>query len=255
MSIASWAVFRQLEAVRDAMGSTLQRGVIAKTDKPVPPEKVIEWLHDQGMECFDESHPFVNHIWLGRTLNQSWGSEVEKRGARSAHDAQDIARERSGADFYPLSEFVITSAFVRMLGAHEQFERDTLKALFYYRPIGRSSPSEEYRLESVDESVVGEVGQPEGEKTIFEKPPIWTWISKLAENNIERHRIFSYVFGIKCLSSKQDFRKLYDQRNLVVHGRQGVTMKLVEYCDAEDLVIQSVLQMVKECRERYQLEV
>src|SRR5690606_23008619 len=101
------------------------------------------------------------------------------------------------------ANFIITSAFVRLLGALEQFEMDVLKCLFYYRPSGMLGDEEDWLEQEVEPDVVQEVPQIDKKdptKQIYSKPPLWTWLKKQAENNIERSRIFMNVFGISTIA-------------------------------------------------------
>ncbi len=145
MSLASWAVLRQIEAVRVATGTALQFGAIAKGKRMVPDEEVLEWLTEQGIDYPKNVPPFVLFALTWKQLHHPRIEEILRRVQAGAGASEsDFGRVRSGAEFHKQTDFVITSGFVRILGAHEQFERDVLKALLYYRPVGRSAPSSEY---------------------------------------------------------------------------------------------------------------
>src|SRR5262245_60947498 len=140
MPLASWAALRQFEAIRSATGATLQFGAIAGGKRSLPDAEVREWLSQQGMECDEDTPPFVLTAILMKQLQHPRSKEILNRAQAGLSEA-DVGRERSGADFTNLADFILTSGFIRILGAHEQFERDVLKALFFYRPKGRSAPA------------------------------------------------------------------------------------------------------------------
>jgi len=191
---------------------------------------------------------------MEKGFNSLFGSplgELARRIDSPDERLNDYAEARSGAGWQNPANFVITSAFVRLLGASEQFELDVLKSLFFYRPSGKAVETDS-KLIVVEADVMLEQPEVHGEKRIFHKPPIWTWIRKQAENNIERDRIFSNVFGIKTVAAKCSAKKAkwYEKRNAIAHGRSRVEMALSEYIEVEVFLAKSLLHVAKECEEK-----
>jgi len=257
MSLASWAVLRQIEAVRVATATALQFGAIAKGMRAVSVEECREWLTEQGMDCPNDFAIGVLPALLWKQLQHPRHGEILRRCQAGASES-DFGRQRSGAEFHKQTDFVLTSGFVRILGAHEQFERDVLKALLYYRPVGRSGPSTEYVDEKIGEDVILEQPQRNGDKLEYSKPAIWTWLSRQTENNIERRRFFANVFDISTLPDKAANKVhdgYYEMRNAVVHGREGIRMSLSQYFDTETHLTEAVFHLIEECAEKYRLHV
>ena len=119
MAVATWVFLRQVESLRVAMATALQFGTVAQGVRAVDESEHREWMRSQGLECDDDTPPFVLAALTLDLLKQPWGVRVVSDGQRSANAAVDIGRERSGADFDRQSDFVLTSASVRLLGAHE----------------------------------------------------------------------------------------------------------------------------------------
>jgi len=147
------------------------------------------------------------------------------------------------------------------LGAWEQFELDSLKALLYYRPFGKASPSDVLPPVEVTLDIVQE--QPD-ESGGFSKPVIWSWIKKAAENNNERKAIFKRVYGIDTtpkefngwkMSAINRYRNdLYDKRNAIAHGRMGVEMQLSEYCMADWFIIESIRTLAQQSIDNFRVD-
>lgn len=76
---------------------------------------------------------------------------------------------RSGVGWNDLPNFIITSGFVRLLGASEQYEMDAIKSLLYYRPMGRSAAPEEFAPEEATSDVLTEMPDEQGN---FSKPSL-----------------------------------------------------------------------------------
>lgn len=257
MSLASWAVLRQIEAIRVATGTALQFGAIAKGKREVSDDEIRDWLTEQGMDYPKDWPPFVLTAFDWKRFQHPRIGEILRRG-QAGESSSDIGRERSGAEFNSQTDFVLASGFVRILGAHEQFERDVLKALLYYRPVGRSAAATEYIDEQIGEDVILEQPQKVGDKLEYSKPAIWTWLSRQTENNIERRKFFVNVFGISTLSDKSANKAhelYYEKRNAIVHGRQGIPMTLSEYMEVEAHLIEAVLHLIQECADKYRLHV
>lgn len=148
---------------------------------------------------------------------------------------------------------------LRFLGAWEKFEMDALKCLLFYRPLGMGAPASEFPDETAGENVVCEVPvkRSDGKKT-YALPAMWTWIRSSAENNTERKRIFSQVYGIDLdRPDKKDFGwtydELYDMRNAIAHGRDAVEITVGELLKVHNYVIKSMLSTVDKVFDRYRV--
>jgi len=269
MSIARWAALRQLEALRESVAFTLQHPAIPKYEMTTI-EQFCKWLaqHDitpivmcdvdtgeeeisvlSSMTEFIRDHcPYFYALHDGTRRSKHW-------------DEEDIGAERSGVGWDNLPNFIITSAFVRLLGAWEQFELDALKALLYYRPSGNVHLPDELPSVEVTSDIVRE--QPD-ESGNFSKPAIWSWIRKVAENNNERKAIFKRVYGVDTtpnrfngwkMSAINQYRNdLYDKRNAIAHGRTRVEMQLSEYCMADWFVIESIRSLSQQSIDNFQVD-
>ena len=158
MGVIVWAGLRQIEALRESVATNLQFGALPRSlctlDEPdLTEEMLTSWLAQNGLDetnsRIDPGFVHIN-IAMGRYYDSQVKNplEVIKASQRTAHSGlEDFGVERSGAGWEKLGNFIITSAFVRLLGAWEQFELDVLKALFYYRPSGEIlGPPEESEL-------------------------------------------------------------------------------------------------------------
>jgi hypothetical protein len=176
------------------------------------------------------------------------------RTASSHPKSEDFGVDRSGAGWQKLDNFVITSGFVRVLGAFEQFQMDTLKALLYYRPNGALGHSADQEVFEVTEDVITEM--PEGDTDFYQKPVLWTWLRKPAENRTERRKILSSAYDIHLFPPEGRVDKntrldlWYEKRNAIAHGRALVEMKLDEFCHAEILVTESIRWVTGSCKEK-----
>ncbi len=178
-------------------------------------------------------------------------------------DSKIIGRTRSGTAWNEGAAFCITSAFVRLLGASEQFELDVLKALLHYRPAGTAPGKEdEHPVIAVEIDVLREKPRIFGDVAYYEKPAIWTWIKRHAEGNDERRKIFARVFELELTPGESDAeRKVankvrgewYEKRNMIAHGRESVVMTLAEYLNADVFVIKSMLHLARQCQDRQKL--
>jgi hypothetical protein len=251
--IMTYAGLRQVEALRESVAGSFRGGIIDERLKKT-------WLRDQGLTDFNfPSDSTVSQVpWyvLESRFRESIGEPLGL--VVKASDAPKIAgigADRSGAGWWQLDNFILSSAFVRLLGAGEQLEMDVLKALFYYRPSGLLGPLEEQAEITVDDSILLEEPEVDHDKRIYNKPPVWTWLRKQAENNVERKRIFNNVFQIQTVPDGQGKQrdKWYDMRNAIVHGRQGVTVTLLEYSDLEIFIVRSMFFLCRQCRDKLKL--
>jgi hypothetical protein len=260
--IALWYGLRQLQAIREALGWTLDRELhFHDGNKQIRlnDETRASWL--AGQDCASNAPSIYSAIDEHR--NQLLGAEAYEAiqlGRRSrALDLDDHGHERSGAGWEKAIEFCITSAFVRLLGAWEQYELDVLKALFYYRPGGELlGPPEEQVVREAEVDVVREEPSSDG----YVKPPIWTWVRKHAENNIERRKILARVFAIEVTPGTTNKERnennckrddWYDKRNAIVHGRKQVIMSLHEFLEVEVFIFRSMRHLSRAVLARHQL--
>ena len=177
----------------------------------------------------------------------------------SRYSYEDIGKSRSGIGWDNLPNFVITAAFIRLLGSMEQFELDVLKSLLYYRPNGKSEEKfGKHILADID--VITEEPNKDGD---YRKPAIWTWMKKSAENNHERRKILKNVYGLEYAPiefenmSGKNIRKfynsLYEKRNAIAHGRLGIIITLSDYCKAEVFLLRLIERITKDCKDKYSL--
>ena len=261
MRAALYVALRQVEALRESVCWSLSGDALPAGQ----PEAMYSWLQSQGfgnaIRLTDDSH--WKHQMLSTTVDgafeDKFGRSIQSLAPRwfsPGPGLADIGASRSGAGWSQSANFVTTSAFVRLLGCSEQFEMDVLKALFQYRPSGVQTNGPKLPLVEVEDAVILEVPRLEGDKQIYEKPAIWTWIRRHAENNVERDKICASVFGFRTVAPefkpkvKQEW---YEMRNAIAHGRKGVEMSLMEYVDAEVFVIKSMFHVAQECQEKHYL--
>ncbi len=268
MGLAVWAALRQVEALRESVAITLEEGAIQRGRK-LNLEEFATWISEQGItpvivtprdfETEEQIGEDFVHLLLSMEefLKERYplARDVEDEMRLINHDSPDFGVHRSGVGYHSLPNFVITSAFVRLLGASEQFELDVLKCLLYYRPGGKTESLDGFEPVTVTSEVVTE--EP-GESNAYSKPPLWAWIKQSAENNVERKKIFKRVYGIDTTpqefngwrkqSDVNKYREdLYKKRNAIAHGRENVTMPLKDYCTAEMYVIEVILTIRQQC--------
>jgi hypothetical protein len=133
---------------------------------------------------FLEKHDLAKYSALSdemdHNLQEAMSSYVQEKGnftvrehkaPSQIYDASyDFGQERSGAGWNRLSNFIITSAFVRLLGTIETFETDMLKALLFYRLNGLLDPDAEPIDEKADERIPREEPRIEKSLEIYEMP-------------------------------------------------------------------------------------
>lgn len=284
-----WAALRQLQALRESLTWTLDGEFRFRANKDEARELCTEdkftdgwtllsldertvpvWLRQQGLDqSLNEKHPSIAATMESYRIHLL-GPQAYKAlrsGQRTAHqDSVDFGADRSGAGWMRTINFCITSAFVRLLGASEQYEIDLLKALFYHRPTGQPLG---HVLDQVvidaDESVIRENPTPdpdEPNRLIYTKPPVWTWVKKHAENNEERRKILTSVFGIDTTGGATNNERkennkhrqtLYEKRNAIAHGRRDIEMTLAEYVEADVFVYTSIAYLAEQCRTKHML--
>ena len=258
MGVITWALIRQAEALRDSVADNLEFGAFRAFAADFGEDDLKTWLHEHGM---DEAVIPGGCIHIARTMQHYFvsrcGLGALMLGNRSAHaDEQDFGVERSGAGWQNLDNFIITSAFVRLLGALEKFEIDTLKTLLYYRPSGHLGHALDQDTLTATSDVVTEKPTLEDNKEFFQKPALWTWVKGHAVNNAERKRLLKNVYGIRTVPDPYMNKQLddwYEKRNAIAHGRDPVEVKLSEYCDLDVFAAKSAQFVAEQCNTRMNL--
>lgn len=254
---ALWLGCRQAESLREAL-------IISLNGKPLRNLTTEQWLKSQGIDC-DDKFPDVLNIRIAMTEGFQNGYGIDPEilvRASNAPDPEwvDLGEERSGAGWRNPANFLISSAFVRLLGAWEQYELDVLKALFYYRPLGLLGDGKDQLVEYAEAGVIRELPVMEENKQVFSKPPVWTWVRQQAEKNHERASIFKNVFGIQTIPEPKKANNKrrdawYESRNKIAHGRAGVEMTLLEYIEVDVFVAQAMTFVSMQCRDKLKLMV
>ena len=273
-----WAALRQLQALRESLTWTLDGKFLFRANEDeashlrekeeftdgwtlltLDEHTVPVWLRQQGLgNHVDKERPSIATAMEGYRIHLLRPSAYKalRSEQRCAHQgSNDFGADRSSAGWFRSINFCITSVFVRLLGAWEQYEIDVLKALFYYRSTGLLGPEGEHILQQADDAIVREEPSYRDKKRVFPKHPVWTWVIRYAENNVERAKIFSDVFGIKARPKETGGQSeaAYEKRNAIAHGRLNVEMTLAEYVDADVLVFRSVTHLADQCREQQKL--
>jgi hypothetical protein len=192
-------------------------------------------LKEQGCENVMKSSPIWSAIFGG--FEARFGVSIEQRVSSYFAPGPGMAifgEERSGAGWRDPANFLITSAFIRVLAAWEQFEMDALKALFYHRPGGQFGPDCERIEEVVDYRLLGELSDEESMSGLTpSEPAIWGWIKRTAENCGQRRQIFRKVFKIETLPQELTPRPNRCGAtcviNNVVHDRDQVTYVVIRF--------------------------
>ncbi|NLL02604.1 MAG: hypothetical protein GX265_06285 [Mollicutes bacterium] len=261
MSIISWAARRQIEALSDSVSLTL--GYISNPTNSCN-------MRSSAYNGFLQEHGLLDYLStedeMDHNLQEAMGAYIREKGnfAIREHKAPsqindasyDFGQERSGAGWNKLANFVITSAFVRLLGATETFETDMLKALLYYRPNGLLGPDAEQIDVKADERVLREEPKMENSTDFYEYPPVWTWLRKHAYTNTERRKILKNVFKLENKIdgyNNSHIDEWYEMRNAIAHGRKIVELTLKDYCDVETYSIKVVSHYEEECKQKMRL--
>ncbi len=256
MAIILHAAIRQVWAIDDS----LRWGLTGSTPQISKAGSEGKWLLDQGMDISPED---IDSISISGVIDSLFSDAVgiplgvlEHMAPLSNPKLREVGSKRSSAGWQRVENFIITSAFVRLLGASEQFELDALKALLYYRPQGLSYKISQDESIDVEDKVVLEEPELIENKQHFKLPTLWTWIKRHAENNVERSKLLSNVYGIKTIpegfTGKQR-EQWYESRNAIAHGRKDVTISLKEYVDVQIFAVKSMLFVFEQCKEKFDL--
>lgn len=276
MAIVLWSGLRQMEALRSAFFVSLTQGGACEWLRSNDRADLLEWADREGIkhewlllagESLDDigrskidSVYRVGLAWALGILNDT-GSDYGKIAVESTRTTSvlnpdtDYGPERSSAIWDRWDNFLTTSAMVRFMATLEQFEIDTLKALFYYRPQGLGVPADEHIDEEVEESIVFEKPESRSQVAYYKSPPLWTWIRPSAENNNERRQIFSRVYEIKFPQPQfgKKHSDLCEMRNAIAHGRDRVDITLRELIQIQCYVTTTMLAVRDLVFERYRL--
>lgn len=260
---------RHLEALRESLIWGLSGNAIHDSKKT----DILDWLKSQQIknlpaisEHKDETN-LSSHLISTALSMEFHDATKEGLGALAQrYERPELASQgakRSGAGWKQTANFITTSAFVRLLGALEQFEMDVLKALFHYRPKGLSYERTDEETTQIENDIFMEIPKKEKDDLIYSKPVIWTWIRKHAENNVERRKIFKKVFGLTLgpegtNAEKKEWNKKkdgwYENRNAIAHGREGVIMNLHNYSEVEVYCYLSMKSLAQQCEEKYNIK-
>lgn len=276
-----WTGLRQIQSLRDAVAWSLGGEVLFQTSESgeaayLNEQTANKWLKTQGLptvniEASCRSLVGIISMAIDGHRRQLLGSEAwqasEHGGRTTFSDIKDFGPDRSGASWSDAANFCITSAFLRLLGAWEQFELDVLKSLYYYRPSGNSPGPEAERmlispeLELVYEEPIADPQNPY--KLNYSFPPEWSDVKKDAENNAKRASFFKNQYGIVTIHGDPDKKQLkqnhkqytewYVRRNAIAHGRKRITMTLAEYLEADVFAYHAMTNVARQCLEKHKL--
>lgn len=265
-----------MEALRSAFFVSLTQGGACQWLRSNETSDLLEWADREG----------IKHEWLLQTgeslddldnskidsvsrvgLAWNWGiindtgadyGKIAVEGARTTvalNPETDYGPERSSANWDRWDNFLTTSAMVRFMATLEQFEIDTLKALFYYRPQGLGVPAVEHVDEEVDEKIVFEKPEIRSQVAYYKSPALWTWMRQSAENNTQRRQIFSRVYEIKFPQPAfgKKHSDLCDMRNAIAHGRDRIDVSLRELIQIQCYVTTTMIAVRDAVLQRYRL--
>lgn len=259
-----WVALQQAQALRTAV----VQGIAGLT-LPAHEDMLGVWLGCQGL---NDGQPVMTDRESEPSIRVSSEVRYAFNKANGGIGLEDLTKElddclypklegfgeyRSGAAWGNVANFTITSAFVRLLGAEEQFETDVLKALFYYCPQGAVGGTQNPTPVRIEEAVILEkpVKNATGKMT-YSMPHLWTWLKRQADNRVKRAEIFKEVFGITLIpdgytpSQKDEW---YKKRNKIAHGIEGVAMTLGEYVRVEVFVAKTIILVGEQCRDKLKL--
>lgn len=258
IGIISNAARRQIEALSDSVSNTL--GFVKN-----PKNCCILDLEDYNsvLDKHDLSDYYGNTTDIKWNFQYAMMAYIQKKTRFSIRQhkapsriegvSYDFGQERAGAGCNRLDNFIITSAFVRLLGAVETFELDMIKALLFYRPNGKTPPDVvEYEHIVVEEKVVLEEPDNDEKFVNFKYPPLWTWISGHTRSRFDRRKLLKKVFGFETtipgFPDKLIEKDWYPKRNAIAHGLKNVEMSLKEYCDVEIYALKVILHYEQQCK-------
>jgi len=257
-----------VQAIRDALSWSVAGQALLDLSE----QAVADWLVEQGLENpGPESSGESPVSMVMAAANKHRAQALQKLGpvvdaissSLMSPDAKVVGRDRSGTGWSEGAAFCISSAFVRVLGASEQFELDVLKALLYHRPFGKplGEPDDQVDI-TVQMDIVTEEPEVKGDVHYYAKPAIWTWLRRSAEGNDERRKIFERVYGLELTPGETNAerkannklrKEWYARRNIVAHGRAGVAIQFKEYLDVDAYVTKAMVHLAAQCQEKQKL--
>lgn len=226
----------------------------------------IELHEDDGQsrpEVTSAQHIAINNLVViySAALNSHFGRESDARPIREeltlpfARHSTGIGGQRAGDflfglyDLPSVANFIISSTFVRLLGAWEQLQVDVIRCLLFYRPHGLLGPMEDNALITIDEE---KAGKDLGFENQNKNEGAWNYLKTPAENRVERDKMFKKLYEIQMRSGearKQD-EAWYEARNNIAHGRGGSNITFAEYINADAVLMQSALFLGQECKDK-----
>lgn len=238
-----------VQAIRDAM-------IWSIAGEALETRSIGDWLIGQGLNEWDgagDSTVSVLAVAIERFRHRALGTddfaEAAQIGSSASQDARRAATQRSGGGWAGGASFCVRAAFVQVLGALEQFELDTLKALLFHRPLGKGCSTAELGPEPVLPDVVTEEPEDGG----YVKPPVWTWVKGRARGRSARAEMFKKAYDIDLYP--HDRRAAWDStRNRIAHGR-AVDLSLGEYLEADAYVTRSMLHLADQCQTKQLLTI
>ncbi|MCB9855379.1 MAG: hypothetical protein H6818_06785 [Phycisphaerales bacterium] len=262
----AWIGVRQIQSIRDALGWSLGGQTTGHAN-------INSWLASQGMPEGDYSEPPISAVLtsIENKRIELLGRDVLRelnRGRRGAFET-DIGTSRAGAGWDQAANFCITSAFIRLLGAWEQFELDVLKTLLLLRPGGLAgnrviaSQVEVPDLSKVHEVPTFEMQSNNKRQKVYKHPSKWTKVSKRVLQNGNRRDMLKGDYGIDIMSfvsgaSRDASEKMiddwYERRNDLAHGRSAI-MSLAEYTKADVFVHRSIVSVAEQCRRDFNIRI
>lgn len=277
MAVILWAGLRQLEMLRTALRMSVVDGSYSLQFRGATFAILEQWFNEEGLQLADflngqtledassSAIPVSDRVNFGlmQTTNSLLGSNqgtVMSEGQRATDliaPEIDHGVERSSVYWSRQSNLLTSSILIRLLATLEIFEVDALKALLFYRPLGRGAPADSYQDEVVEEKIVFEVPSREQDVDYFNYPPLWTWIKRSAEDNTDRRKILSRVYGITF--TQPNFGKkladLYEMRNALAHGRKRIDVSISLLLKVDAYAANSMIELRNQIFKNYRLQI
>lgn len=260
-----WSVLQHFEALKDSVSWSIGGNAL----QDASPEGIKKWLNEQGVQPIPDDALHVEGTRFQPTLalNSAISGQLSTRLDFSIEaiarriDCPDqrlasIPAERAGGGWSNVANFILTSAFLRLLAATEQFEQDVLKALHYYRPNGKCESNDASLCADADVLLEEGVENDDGTVT-YTKPADWTSIRKKAQTRPAREKMFKDVFGIEIALTESEltqWRSWYTKRNAIAHGFGNAKVTLGEFLNVYEVAVRRIFAITRQCKERMKLE-